>query len=283
MAEKQRVPTHTLQEGYLHCTRRGGFLLGVRALTRAFPVLTLHLAMGAAFLVIAALLAVVPGLFGGRTWLLAWPAASLIVVGVGYMGVGPRVMGKRPNGTFAWPAALLLMPYLAAAELAWYAVRVLGEDEPWQEVSRELFLGRRVQHWELPARVALVIDMTAEFVEPEEVRTGRSYLCVPTLDGAAPDVERLSRAIASVLWFPGNIYVHCAAGYGRSATAMAVLLVARGLARDVDDAIAQMRAMRPRVRLRTTQRRVAERAIRRVRELAEEPAHALLESAVPSA
>ncbi|HEX6240336.1 MAG TPA: hypothetical protein VFZ61_05565 [Polyangiales bacterium] len=230
-------------------------------------MLTLHLAMGLSFLGIALGLVLVTGLVGGRSWVLAWPATSLLVVGFGYVGLGAAVTGKRGNGTFTWHAALLLMPYLAAAELAWYAVRVLGQEEPWQEVSRGLFLGRRVQHWELPARVGVVLDMTAEFVEPEEVRSGRRYLCVPTLDGAAPNVERLARAIVELLPFPGNVYVHCAAGYGRSATAMAVLLVARGLARDVDQAIALMRAARPRVRLRTTQRRTAERVLQRVAEL----------------
>ena len=224
--------------------------------------------MGLSFLGIAAVLVLVTGLVGGRSWVLAWPAASLLVVGVGYVGVGAVVTGKRTNGTFTWHAALLLMPYLAAAELAWYAVRVLGQEEPWHEVSRGLFLGRRVQHWELPARIGLVLDMTAEFVEPEEVRSGRRYLCVPTLDGAAPNVERLARALLEVLPFPGNVYVHCAAGYGRSATAMAVLLVARGLARDVDHAIEVMRGTRPRVRLRTTQRCTAQRVLDRIAELA---------------
>jgi protein-tyrosine phosphatase len=146
-------------------------------------------------------------------------------------------------------------------------VRVLGHEEPWQEIVRGLFLGRRVQHWELPARIGLVLDMTAEFVEPVEVRCGRRYLCVPTLDGAVPDVERLAQALAQVLPFQGNIYVHCAAGYGRSAMAMAVLLAGRGIARDIDHAIELMQAERRRVRLRTTQRRSAERVLARLREL----------------
>jgi protein-tyrosine phosphatase len=241
--------------------------LSLRQLTTAFPVLTLHLAMGLAFCGIALALALVPGLFGGRTWLLVWPALSLLLVGLGYVRLGPGVIGKRPNGTFTWYAALLLLPYLAAAELAWYAVRVLGHDPPWQEVARGLYLGRRVQHWELPSRVGFVLDMTAEFVEPEEVREGRRYVCVPTLDGAAPDVERLARATCALLSFQGNIYVHCAAGYGRSATAMAVLLVARGLSPDLDHAIALMQAARPRVRLRTSQRRNAESVLARLSEL----------------
>jgi protein-tyrosine phosphatase len=239
----------------------------LRQLVSLRPVLTLHLAMGAAFLCIAAALAGVSSWVGGRAWFLVWPAAALLLVGAGYMGLGSWVTGKRRDGTFRWHAALLVMPYLAAAELAWYAVRVLGQDEPWREVARGLYLGRRVQHWELPARVGVVLDMTAEFVEPPEVRSGRVYLCVPTLDGAPPDAEQLAQALARVLPFQGNVYIHCAAGYGRSAMAMAVLLVGRGIARDLDHAIHLMRRERARVRLRTSQRRRAEQVLARLREL----------------
>jgi protein-tyrosine phosphatase len=90
---------------------------------------------------------------------------------------------------------------------------------------------------------------------------------VPTLDGAPPDVELLARALAKVLPFQGNVYVHCAAGYGRSAMAMAVLLVGRGIAGDLDHAIELIRRERARVRLRTSQRRRAEQVLARLREL----------------
>jgi protein-tyrosine phosphatase len=156
------------------------------------------------------------------------------------------------------------MPYFSAAECAWYLVRVLGREEPWHEVSRGLYLGRRAQHWELPARIGLVLDMTAEFVEPIEVRTGRVYICVPALDASVPTVEALVSAIERVASFEGNIYVHCAAGHGRSAMMMGVLMVARGVARDLDHAVELMRQVRPRVKLRTTQRKIALLALARL-------------------
>jgi protein-tyrosine phosphatase len=187
------------------------------------------------------------------------------VVGLGYVWLGPWVMGKQPDGTPAWYTALLLMPYFGAAEFAWYLVRVLGGEEPWHEVSRGLFLGRRVQHWEVPARIGLVLDMTAEFVEPVELRTGRKYVCVPTFDASAPDPRLLADAIEAIAPYQGNIYVHCAAGNGRSAMAMAVLMVARGLAADLEEAVAMMCAARTRVKLRTTQKRVARAAIELLR------------------
>jgi protein-tyrosine phosphatase len=226
-------------------------------LTTSWPVLTIQLAMGVMYLCIAILFGALTGFVGGAAWILAWPACSLVVVGLGYVWLGPWVLGKQSDGTLAWYTALLLMPYFGAAEFAWYLVRVLGKEEPWHEVAHGLFLGRRVQHWELPARIGLVLDMTAEFVEPIELRTGRRYVCLPTLDASVPTPEALADVIAQILPYPGNIYVHCAAGHGRSAMAMGVLMVARGVASELDQAIAMMTAARARVRLRTTQRRIA--------------------------
>lgn len=233
----------------------------IRDLTTSWPVLTMQLAMGVMFLCIAVLFGTLTGFVGGAAWILVWPAFSLVVVGLGYVWLGPWVLGKQADGTLAWYTALLLMPYFGAAEFAWYLVRVLGKEEPWHEVSRGLFLGRRVQHWELPARIGLVLDMTAEFVEPIEIRTGRRYVCLPTLDASVPTPTALADVIAEILPYPGNIYVHCAAGHGRSAMALGVLMVARGVASEIDQAIAMMTAARARVRLRTTQRRIALQAI----------------------
>lgn len=236
----------------------------LRQLTKVWPALTMHLAMAVLFVCVAVLFAGLTGFVGGLTWILVWPTFSLVIVAYGYVVVGPAVLGKQADGTLYWPHALLLMPYFSAAECAWYMVRVLGHEDPWHEVSRGLYLGRRAQHWELPARVGLVLDMTAEFVEPIEVRTGRVYVCVPALDASVPSVEALVSAIERVASFEGNIYVHCAAGHGRSAMAMGVLMVARGVARDLDHAVELMRQVRPRVKLRTTQRKIALLALARL-------------------
>ncbi|MFT3921168.1 MAG: protein-tyrosine phosphatase family protein [Myxococcales bacterium] len=236
----------------------------IRQLTQLWPALTMHLAMAVLFLCVAVLFGALTGFVGGLTWILVWPAFSLVIVAYGYLVAGPAVLGKQADGTLYWPHALLLMPYFSAAECAWYLVRVLGREDPWHEVARGLYLGRRVQHWELPARVGLVLDMTAEFVEPIEVRSDRVYVCVPALDASVPSVEALVSGIERVASFEGNIYVHCAAGHGRSAMAMAVLLVARGIAQDLDHAVDLMRQARPRVKLRTTQRKVALAALARL-------------------
>jgi protein-tyrosine phosphatase len=237
----------------------------LRQLTAIWPMLTMHLAMGVLFLCIAVLFAALTGYFGGITWLLVWPAFSLIVVGLGYVWLGPWVLGKQEDGTLLWYMTLPLMPYLGVAELAWYIVRVLGGEEPWHEVAHGLYLGRRVEHWELPARVAIVVDMTAEFVEPLEVREGRKYVCVPTLDASVPSVNALADGLTDVLRSSGNVYVHCAAGHGRSAMAIAVLMVGRGFAADADEAFRMMKNVRSRVSPRTTQRHIANETIAELR------------------
>jgi protein-tyrosine phosphatase len=51
-------------------------------------------------------------------------------------------------------------------------------------------------------------------------------------------------------------YVHCWAGKGRSATLVAGVLIARGLATNADDAERYMQARRPIVKLSRSQRQV---------------------------
>src|SRR3569623_1658332 len=57
----------------------------------------------------------------------------------------------------------------------------------------------------------------------------------------------------------GPRYVHCAQGHGRSAALVAAVLIARGLAADVDAAERQMTHARPRVGLKPVQRALVRR------------------------
>jgi protein-tyrosine phosphatase len=103
--------------------------------------------------------------------------------------------------------------------------------------------------------VDLVIDLTAEFTEPACVRAGRQYVCLPTLDASVPDDDGQVLALADMLVeYPGTIYVHCAEGHGRAATVAAFVLLAKGLARDADEALALVKAARPKTNPRPWQR-----------------------------
>ena len=49
-----------------------------------------------------------------RGWYLCliWPALSFGVVGLGYLALGRRVFGKRPDGSMSLASVALLLPYL---------------------------------------------------------------------------------------------------------------------------------------------------------------------------
>jgi protein-tyrosine phosphatase len=206
------------------------------------------------FAILGIYLAVVGLLLSDLGWLLLWPALSFLIVAAAYAGLGPAVFGKCPDGRFAWWAVALLLPYLAVTWALWHLVRLFGREVCCHEVAPGLWLGRRALPNELPADIALVIDLTAEFSKPRGVRQGRTYLCLPTLDTLAPNERAFTELVRRVVASPRAVYVHCASGHGRSATVAAALLIARGLAKDAKEAEAMLRQARPGVRLQKAQR-----------------------------
>jgi protein-tyrosine phosphatase len=85
-------------------------------------------------------------------------------------------------------------------------------------------------------------------------------VCVPTLDARATDDAAFGAVLDRVTAAEGPVYIHCAYGFGRSAALVAAVLIRRGLARDVDEAVAMLAKARPGVRLYPRQRDVVRRA-----------------------
>lgn len=200
--------------------------------------------------------------FGGAWWLLTWPAASLAIAALAYLGLGPRPFGKRDDGRLGWPEALLLLPFLLFTWSVWHLGRWLGGEDASNEVSPGLWVGRRPFRPELPEGTTLVVDLTCEFPVHAPIRAEVDVVCHPTLDGTAPaaaGLEGVLQRILSALEAGGRVYVHCAAGHGRSATVAALVLLRRGLAADVDAAEALLRVRRPRIRLNRGQRALVRR------------------------
>ena len=217
------------------------------------------MAYAVAFLILAGYLAGLAAWLGGWGWVLLWPAVSFALVAAAYAGVGPRVFGKRPDGTLRPVHLVALLPFLAFASGVWHVLRLTGGKPAWHEVAPGLYLGRRVFAGELPSGVGLVVDLTAEFVEPAAVRTGREYRSLPVLDALPPDEARFAALVAEVAAFPGPVYVHCARGHGRSGLFVAAVVLARGLAATPADAVKRVRGARPGVRLKKGQARLLER------------------------
>lgn len=195
----------------------------------------------------------------GWAWLMVWPGISFLLVAAAFGGAGPGVFGKRPDGTIAWWGWVLSGPYLGLTWGLWHLLRLMSREPCCHEVAPVLWLGRRVLAWELPPEVTLVGDLTAELPEPWGVATGRTYIALPTLDTRAPDELAFRKLVEKVAAWPEPVFIHCARGYGRSATLAAAVLMARGLVGSAQEAEARLRKCRPGVRLNKTQRELLRR------------------------
>ncbi len=218
------------------------------------------MAYGVVFILLGAAMAVQGLMLGGWGLLLLWPAVSFAAVGAGYLVVGPRVMGKRADGRLSVVAVVALLPFFLFTWGVWHAGRITSRKRPAAcEVAPGVWLGRRVGVKEMPGGVTIVVDLTAEFWEPAAVRAGRTYLCLPTLDATASDEPTFREAIDRVVAAPGSIYIHCAQGMGRSAAFAAAILIRKGAAADVDEAVALLAKARPGVRRSARQRDLVRR------------------------
>ena len=210
---------------------------------------------------------------GGPTWALSWPGLSVIVVGVGYLGLGPRVFGKSAaDGRLRLWVVIAILPYFAVAWSLWQLKSRLFRERPHDEVAPGIHVGRRpLGPHEVPAGTKLVVDLTSEFPRATACGDGVRYVCVPTLDTNAPTDAEMKTLLDAIADEDGPIFVHCAMGHGRSATVAAALMIRRGLAKDLDHAIATMAAKRPAIHLHPPQRAVVERMLARAPRV---PSHA---------
>jgi len=195
--------------------------------------------------------------------LLSWPAVAFLVVASAYVLRRPLLLGKRADGTIHPIARLFFAPFALFAWASWHGYRLATSEDACNEVAPGVWLGRRPFARDLPATVTVVVDLTAELVADHAVRTGRTYVCLPALDASVPDTRAFELVLARLVDEPGGVFIHCAFGHGRSAMLAAALLVRRGLARDVAEAEALLRARRPRVSLKGAQRAYVERTLRR--------------------
>jgi protein-tyrosine phosphatase len=181
---------------------------------------------------------------GGAAWLLLWPSGALLLVAAIYAS-GRAEWFRKTDGAIPPPVICLLGPYLFGAwlNLLWWARNETASDE----IVNGIRLGR------LPSRaerdrdsIASLVDVAAEL--PLDT-TGVRYVSIPMLDRVVPGVAQLNGAVDAINCLEGSrpTLVCCAAGYSRSAAAVAAWLVASGRAASVDESIAWIRARRPRI------------------------------------
>lgn len=202
-----------------------------------------------------------------QAWIVCvWPALSnclfLISYAVPSLRLGVRLLHKHPgSGTIALPRLLLCLPALLPLWVFWWARHVLVQDwkeEPFHKVSQTLYLGRFPLRYpsEFPIDVANIVDLTAEFVVRKDVASGRRYICLPSLDCELPGAHDMVSLARDVATWPGDTYIHCANGHGRSASVAALVMVLKGEAASVDAAFATMKSTRTLVGIQPQQRAV---------------------------
>jgi protein-tyrosine phosphatase len=173
----------------------------------------------------------------------AWTAASCGVASLAYALNRPHWLGKR-HGAMG-PRALLILPYIVAFGIA---VRVMrwwrGPDRPTR-VAPGVWVGGRMLAGSVPPGATTVVDLVAEYPADRIVRGMQGYRNLLVLDGGVPpDPEAFLALVYEVATARGDVVVHCDSGRGRAPTFAAALLVVRGLAPDVETALAMLRTAR---------------------------------------
>ena len=182
-----------------------------------------------------------------------WLGCDFLIVAVAHVLKAHRVFGKRPDGTLPLWSRLLFFPLLIYQTIIWHVTRLLERGPAQSVVNEHLVVGRRLLPFELRGNFDNYIDLTAEFSEPQKIRTSPSYRSFPILDGTAPAPEELRAAVATLR--PGLTYVHCAQGHGRTALFALAVLLSSDAAHSVDDGMRMLTAVRPGIRLSQSQRK----------------------------
>lgn len=196
-------------------------------------------------------------LLGGALGALAlWVGVAFLWLATVYALDRPDWLGKRPDGRVSPLTVALFFPYFGFTWAMWHLFHRVTPEAAFDEVAPGVWLGRRPVAVQLPEAVELIVDCTGEF--PVAPLAGRRVVYAPALDARAPGPAHLAAAVAAASEAPRGVYIHCAAGHGRSALVASLVLIARGLAPDLDSAERLLQRSRPAVRLHRAQRHAGE-------------------------
>lgn len=211
---------------------------------------------GFLFLLLALAMAVAAVRGGPWAWLLFYPAFSFGVVSAAYVFSAPGVFGKRFDGKRSKLGTLLVLPYVLYVAAVWHLVRLLSREPKLNPLGDDLVLSRRLLGHELPDDIASVVDLTCEFIEPNDHWKIQSYLCYPMLDGTGATAENLRALAIQINNMPKPVLIHCAQGHGRTGLVASAVLIVTGKAQTAADAIAMVQSVRPGVDLNRDQRSI---------------------------
>jgi hypothetical protein len=170
-------------------------------------------------------------------------------------GVAVEVVLLRP--VWSLVIRVTVLPYLVLGAVALYISRWFDREGLLNRVAPDLYVGRLPFPFERgalrAAGIEAVLNLCWEFprLSGADRETAIETAHLPILDGSAPSDAQFRAAVQRVARWRGAgrcVLIHCAQGHGRTATITAAALLGLGLASDVEEALAMVRAVRPRAR-----------------------------------
>ena len=187
-----------------------------------------------------AVLSALPSLFGGAWLWMLWVSVSLSVVAFAYLTGNAAVFQKQADGRLSAAATVLLLPYLVGVRLN--MVYWLRGKAKTARVRDDVLIGSVSGiSDDLPA----VLDVCAEYPHP---RYRGVYRVLPLLDMVAPsenDLVQAASLLEALRRQHGKVLTCCALGYGRSASVVLTWLLVYGGCRDLAQATAELKQVRP--------------------------------------
>jgi len=186
------------------------------------------------------------------TSIFLWPAMALAIAASAYNGIGPGIY-RKANGRLPLCTRVLLAPILMGQQLSLLYYR--RQCDEWDEVVPGVWLGTQLNDEQATratrAGVTAVLDLTAEFSEARKF-CQLIYRNIPVLDLTQLTSRQLHEAAAFIQAHSrsGIVYVHCKAGYSRSAAAVGAFLLTTGRVKSSDEGLELLRQARPGIVLR---------------------------------
>jgi membrane-associated phospholipid phosphatase len=209
----------------------------------------------------ACVCAVVSFLGGPWTAILFWPAAVLAATAAAYWGIGPAIYRKE-NGHLPLSTRVLFAPCLIGQWLSLLHYRPQGN--LWDKVTAAVWIGAKLDDRQAQEAVrqgvTAVLDLTSEFSE-NKAFLGVAYKNLPVLDLTEMSTLQLRAAVQFIREHSarGVVYVHCKAGYSRTAAAVGAFLIDSGQAKSIDESLMRMRRARPAIVFRPEVRRALQK------------------------
>jgi protein-tyrosine phosphatase len=190
-------------------------------------------------------------------------AANFFLLSAACLFRWPGMWLKRGDGCLSPLSRAFLFPLHALNAASFFVAMRIQNESPADRIAPNVWLGRRMNSFEarrqFGTQALAVLDMTSEFSECSHF-AGMRYLCLPTVDHTAPTQAQLRAGVGFILAnsHERTVFVHCALGHGRSATVVAAWLLKNNAALTVEEAIKQLKAIRPDVRLKPEQQEALE-------------------------